>query len=140
TGFNRQAMVRRLDELLLEISIKKLEMRRLRTQQSDPSDQFRISDRLTALREEIREFEEERKHLVMYLKKKGDGEITVSKRIYPNCDLILGGMYAEVDPHVMAQTFYLKDGEFKKLSKPSAARIHARETAHRCGFPLVITV
>lgn len=115
TGFNRQAMVRRLDELLLEISNKKLEMHRLRTQQSDPSDQFRISDRLTALREEIRELEEERKHLVMYLKKKGDGEITVSKRIYPNCDLILGGMYAEVDPHVMAQSFYLKDGEIKKL-------------------------
>lgn len=63
-------MVRRLDELLLEISNKKLEMHRLRTQQSDPSDQFRISDRLTALREEIRELEEERKHLVMYLKRK----------------------------------------------------------------------
>jgi len=115
TGFNRQAMVGRLDELLLAISNKKLEMYRLKTQQSESLDQARLSERLASLREELRELEEERKLIAMYLNKKGDGEIAVSKRIYPNSYIILGGMHAEVDPQGTAQTFYLKDGEIRKL-------------------------
>jgi len=51
----------------------------------------------------------------MYLNKKGDGEISITKRIYPNSYIILGGMYADAEPQAMPQTFYLKDGEIKKL-------------------------
>lgn len=116
TGFNRQALVRRLDELFHESGIRKMEMQRLKS--SNPngvSAQAQLSDKLAVLRDELKALEEERKQIASFLKKKGDGEISVSRRIYPNSYIILGGMYAQVDPQVMAQTFYLKDGEIKLL-------------------------
>jgi len=112
TGFNRQALVRRLDELFLEISSKKLELQKLK---SHPSETSYLSEKLARLREELRTLEEERKLIAMYLNKKGDGEISITKRIYPNSYIILGDMYADAEPQAMPQTFYLKDGEIKKL-------------------------
>lgn len=116
TGFNRQALVRRLDELFHETATRKMEMQRLKSSHPrDASSQARLSDKLAVLRDELKALEEERKQIASYLQKKGDGEISVSRRIYPNSYIILGGMYAQVDPQVTAQTFYLKDGEIKML-------------------------
>lgn len=114
TGFNRQALVRRLDELFHEISTRKIEMQKLKSQ-PESSGRNSLSEKMSILRDEIKSMEADRKQIALYLKKKGDGEISVTKRIYPNSCIILGGMFAEIDPQVMAQTFYLKDGEIKML-------------------------
>ncbi len=119
TGFNRQALVRRLDEVFHEISLKKNELQKLRSQPSVSSSRDRQlqshADKIFILRDEIKQMEDERKQLATYLKTKGDGEISVTRRLYPNCCIILSGMYAEISPDVIAQTFYLKDGEIKLL-------------------------
>ena len=118
-GFNRQSLVRRLDEVFSDISIKKTEMQKLKMQShvssSRNSSGANISDKLFNLKEEIKLLEEERKQIAIYLKTKGDGEISVSRRLYPNCFIILSGIYAETSPDIMAQTFYLKDGEIKMI-------------------------
>jgi uncharacterized protein (DUF342 family) len=110
TGFNRQALVRRLDELFHELSIKKNELQKLKS--NGNAGQY---DRILILKEEIKMLEDERKQVAAYLKTKGDGEISVTRRIYPNCSIILSGMYAEISADASAHTFYLKDGEIKQI-------------------------
>ena len=89
TGFNRQALVRRLDELFHEISTRKIEMQKLKSQ-PESSGRNSLSEKMSILRDEIKSMEAERKQIALYLKKKGDGEISVTKRIYPNSCIILG--------------------------------------------------
>ncbi len=119
TGFNRQALIRRIDELFHDISIRKIELQKLKTQtpvsSTSSSSTANLSDKLIILKTEIKDMEDERKQLVIYLKTKGDGEISVTRRLYPNCTIILGGMFAEIPPAAIAQTFYLKDGEIKLI-------------------------
>ncbi len=119
TGFNRQALVRRLDEVFHEISVKKAEQQKIKMQSPESavrgSSSVSNSDKLFMLRNEIKALEEERKQIAAYLKTKGDGEISVTRRIYPNSSIILSGIYAEISPDITAQTFYLKDGEIKML-------------------------
>ncbi len=119
TGFNRQALVRRLDEVFNKISIKKNELQKLKspnsvsaTRDKQPQNQ---SDMIFLLKDEIKQLEDERKQLAIYLKTKGDGEISVTRRLYPNCCIILSGMYAQIPPDTITQTFYLKDGEIKTV-------------------------
>ena len=118
TGFDRQALVRRLDEVFHLISLKKNELQNLKLQisssSSDASAQS-LSDKLFLLKDQIKQMEDERKQIAAYLKTKGEGEISVTRRLYPNCSIILKGMYAEASPGVIAQTFYLKDGEIKLI-------------------------
>ncbi len=118
TGFNRQALIRRLDEVFHEISIKKTELQKLKSQSSAPSGNSSVqnlSDSLFLIKDQIKQMEDERKQLASYLKTKGEGEISVTKRLHPNCSIILSGMYAEATPGGIAQTFYLKDGEIKQI-------------------------
>lgn len=118
-GFNRQSLVSRLDEVFREIGMKKKEQQKIKLQSSEMSGRgissAALSDRLYKLREEIKSLEEERKRIAVYLKTKGDGEIAITRRLYPNCSIILGGMHAKAPPDVYAVTFYLKDGEIKQM-------------------------
>jgi len=126
TGFDRQSLVRRMEEIIREINNKKAEQQRLKMQGTGSSantadtntnglSPLNLSDKFIILKNEIKALEEERKQIAVYLKTKGDGEISVTKRIYPNCSVILGGITAAIDPEAGAQTFYLKDGEIKTV-------------------------
>lgn len=116
SGFNRQALVSRLDEVFHEIGMKKIEQQKLKVQGSEGSGNGTSSnpaDKLFVLKDEIKMLEEERKNIASYLKTKGDGEISVTRHLYPNCTIILGGMQAEIPSESIIATFYLKDGEIK---------------------------
>lgn len=125
-GFDRQALVRRTEEILREINDKKAEQQKFKMLASNTSSNtpdtaadgtpyISLSDKVTVLKNEIKALEEERKQIAVYLKTKGDGEITITKRIYPNCSIILGGITVKTDPGVGTHTFFLKDGEIKSL-------------------------
>jgi len=118
TGFNRQELVTRLDEVFHEIGMKKTEQQKLKQSGMEAgksgTDPASLTDRVYLLREEIKSLEEERKFIAGYLKAKGDGEISVTRRLFPNCTIILGGMYAELPPDTITATFYLKDGQIKQ--------------------------
>ncbi len=108
TGFDRKSLLDRLDKVLHEISVKRTEQKKVKQQNIFGSDN---SSDLFILREEIKALEEERKALSFYLKTKGNGEIEISKRIYPNCAIILGGNSIEITESLMNATFILKNGE-----------------------------
>jgi uncharacterized protein (DUF342 family) len=118
TGFNRQAVVTRLDEVFHEIGMKKAEQQKLKSGTDTGkggAESSSLSDRIYLLREEIKSLEEERKYIAGYLKAKGDGEISVTKHLFPNCAIILGGRNAEYASDTVTATFYLKDGEIKQV-------------------------
>ncbi len=119
TGFDRKGFIDRLDTVFHELSIKKVEQQKLKQQSSANREagtsSTRISDRLYLLRDEIKALEEERKLIAGYLKTKGDGEIEISKRLYPNCRIIMGGMITETTEFTSSVTFYLKDREIKTI-------------------------
>ncbi len=122
TCFNRTAYVEKLDELFHLIGNKKVEQQRLKT--ASPSDKLgsnnsavtgSTSELIYLLKDEIKALEDERKSIAGYLKAHGDGEISVTKHLFPNCSIILKGNLAEVPPGTAAATFYMKDSEIKTL-------------------------
>jgi uncharacterized protein (DUF342 family) len=114
-GFNRQALVERLEQVLNELSMKRLEQKKIKQYSMSDSEygpsSSGVSDNLFRIKEDIKMLEEERKALSLYLKTKGNGEVEISKRIYPNCAIILGGNTIEITEPLMSITFILKDGE-----------------------------
>lgn len=115
TGFDRQALVVRLEHVLNEISMKRLEQKKLKQYSlSGPEYSPQLpgaSDNLFRIKEDIKALEEERKALSLYLKTKGNGEIEISRHIYPNCSVTLGGSTIEITETLMNMTFILKDGQ-----------------------------
>lgn len=118
TGFDRRSLISRLDEVFHEIGMKKAEQQKLKqagaASEAD-GNRSGISDSLYLIKEEIKGLEEERKTIAGYLKARGDGEISVTGRLFPNCAIILGGRNAEYPPGTTAAVFYLKDGEIKQM-------------------------
>lgn len=122
TCFNRAAYVEKLDELFHLIGNKKLEQQRIKTvSTSDKAGSGNsagaggTSDQLYLLKDEIKALEEERKSIAGYLKAHGDGEISVTKHLFPNCSIIFRGIPAEIPHGTVAATFYMKDSEIKTL-------------------------
>jgi uncharacterized protein (DUF342 family) len=122
TCFNRLAYVEKLDELFRNIGNKKVEQQRLKavsasdkTRSGNPSGADGSSDKLFILKDEIKTLEDERKSIAGYLKTHGDGEISVTKHLFPNCSIILRGIQADIPPGTVAATFYMKDFEIKTL-------------------------
>ena len=116
TCFNRLAYVKKLDELFHLIGSKKVEQQRLRTAlPPDKAGTGGNSDQLSILKDEIKALEDERKSIAGYLKAHGDGEISITKHLFPNCSIIFRGIPAEVPPGTIAATLYMKDSEIKTL-------------------------
>lgn len=125
-GFNRQALIERLDDVFHCITLKKAEQQKLKQLTGNPGGSTagqgsatenvnNVSDKLYLLKDEIKELEEERKSIAGYLKAKGDGEISITRRLFPNCTIIINSMTAEIPPETIAITFFLKDCEIKIL-------------------------
>jgi uncharacterized protein (DUF342 family) len=114
-GFNRQALMERLEYVLKELSMKRLEQKKLKQYSLSGPEYGQplpgVSDSLFRIKDNIKALEEERKALSLYLKIKGDGEIEISKRIYPNCSITLGGNTIEIKETLMNMTYILKDRE-----------------------------
>lgn len=126
TGFHRTSMLESLDAVLHKISELKGEQQKLKqalaaldgSTQMSANQRKEYSDnneRLFEVREQIKELEEERKNIAGYLRARGEGEITVAKRIFPNCTLIVKAHVVEVTSPVLAITYYVQDHELKQL-------------------------
>jgi uncharacterized protein len=122
TCFNRLAYIERLDELFHLIGNKKVEQQRLKlvsaldkTGSGKSAGTVNSSDQLCLLKDEIKALEEERKSMAGYLKAHGDGEISITKHLFPNCSILFRGILAEVPPGTITATFYMKDSEIKTL-------------------------
>ena len=65
------------------------------------------------IREEMKAYEYERKSLTRNLRTKGDGEITITKKVFPNCTLIIKTLKTEIKSPSIATSLYYSEGELK---------------------------
>lgn len=125
SGFDRKALLDEFDSVLRKISELKNEQQKLKQiiaaeEENKQMDAIRKNqyikclERIYELKEQIKHLEEERKNLANYLRTKGEGEITVTKKIYPNCILIMKKQTVEAPPNASAVSFYLMDGQLKQ--------------------------
>lgn len=126
TGFSRQAFIENLESIFRRISELKSEQMKLKLllssgEETSKSDQFQKKDymdnceKLYNVKEELKELEEERKNTAEYLKAKGEGEITISKKVFPNCTLVIRQCVTEITSALSSVTFYIQDGQIKQL-------------------------
>lgn len=71
--------------------------------------------RFVILREEIKSVDKEIKNLLRYLRAKGDGEVNITQRIYPNCSITIKNKQIEIKVPYTSAVFFVTDGEFRKL-------------------------
>jgi len=126
TGFDRKSMVGLLDSTLQKINTLKNEQQKLKQILAYFEEQGQLNpvqrkeynstiEKMFNNKEEIKNLEEERKNISNYLKARGDGEISVSKKIYPNCTLILKDIVIDIPTTIMSPTYYIQDGDIKQI-------------------------
>lgn len=73
-------------------------------------------ERTISIKAEIKESEQKRKDIAEFLKTKGDGEIRITNKIYPNCSLHVNGHRVDITSETHAITYYVQDGELKQIT------------------------
>ncbi|NLP14208.1 MAG: DUF342 domain-containing protein [Clostridium sp.] len=81
----------------------------------DIADYGRNLQRFALLREEIKSVGKKRKNLLRYLKAKGDGEVNITQKIYPNCTITIKNKQIEIKKPYLSAIFFVMDGELRKL-------------------------
>ncbi len=124
-GFDRDSLSRELDFIINRFGELKNEQQLLKNslsilgnnqanmnpfQKKDYNEKF---ERLFAIRDEAREMDERRKNITAYLKAKGSGEISASKKFFPNVQINIRRIIQEINNVTPQGTFCWIDGEIK---------------------------
>ncbi|WP_265447000.1 DUF342 domain-containing protein [Acetivibrio straminisolvens] len=126
TGFDRKKLTKTLEDIGEKINKLKEEQKDLKLYMSkiDPSKEMTSRQaaeynskvqRLSELKGELKSLEEEKKNIARYLKAKGEGEVAITKKVYPNCIIIIKNMQTEIKESCLATTFFAADGEIKRI-------------------------
>lgn len=126
TGFDRNIFKEDLDNVFHSISELKIEQHKIKTLLSQIDASSNLSpmqrktyddafERMIAIKTEIKDMEDKRKSITNYLKARGDGEIAVSKKIYPNCILIVKNNVIEIHSATSAGSYFFQDGQLKQI-------------------------
>jgi uncharacterized protein (DUF342 family) len=125
TGFDRKDLTEKLESVVKRIENLKNEQQSLKKALSASSQkemnalETKIYNknflRLIEIRDTIKVLELERKNLNRYLRTKGEGEITISSKIYPNCILILSNIKEYIRSCSIATSLYISEGELKQV-------------------------
>lgn len=126
SGFNRSALQAALARVTEEINNLKDELKFLKYEASvytnvhglskeQKKGYEKIKDRLFSIQERIKELEFERKAVTGHLKARGEGEISVLKKVYPNTQLAIKQITKEITSPVLSTTFFVQDGELREI-------------------------
>lgn len=124
TGFDRKDLTEKLESANKRIESLRNEMQSLKNALSASSQkemnalETKLYNknflRLVEIKDAIKFFELLRKNLNRYLRTKGEGEITATSKIYPNCILILGNTREYIRSATIATSLYISEGELKR--------------------------
>jgi uncharacterized protein (DUF342 family) len=123
TGFDRNELTKKLESVNKRIESLREELQSLKKALSAPKEemnplQIKLYNqnfhRLVEVKDAIKFFELTRKNLNRNLRTKGEGEITITSKVYPNCILILGGTQKYIRSASIATSLYLWEGELKE--------------------------
>jgi uncharacterized protein (DUF342 family) len=126
SGFNRNALQSSLMKVTDQIEKLKDELKYLKYEalvysnvsgltKEQKKGYEKINDKLFKVQDKIKELEFERKALSGYLKARGEGEISVLKRVYPNTQLIIKQFTKEITSPVLSTSYFVQDGELKEI-------------------------
>lgn len=125
-GFDRNTFKEELDEVCKNIEEIKAEINMYKQQLAIYSNSFdsfktrkneydKLTTRYSELKTILLEYEEKRKKLISYLRTKGEGEISIIKRAFPNCMLEIKGIQKEIQKPVIRVSYYYNEGTIKEM-------------------------
>jgi len=125
-GFDRNSYKNTLDELSQKIDILKLELNKFKQKLSIFSNSInegqprkeeldRLNEKYNELRIAIQETEENKKNMMNYLRTKGEGEITILKKAFPNTVLEIKKIQKELQKSVLRVSYYYNEGTIKEM-------------------------
>lgn len=125
-GFNKIDFVHELESIAGKINTLKAEQQKLKLHvshleslgQLNPFQRKEYNDdieRTFAVKDELKALEEKKKDISSYLKTHGDGEITVSKTIYPNSLLVIKKNPTEISTLTGSVIYYIQDDLIKQV-------------------------
>jgi len=125
-GFNRTDMESELERIFKRINELRTEQQNIKQSLSSYLSQDQIDEikykeyeslleKDFSIKEELKSLEEEKKNIASYLKAKGEGEVSVSKRIFPNCTLIIKKNIIEVTSPMLTTTYFIQNGTVKQI-------------------------
>jgi uncharacterized protein (DUF342 family) len=125
-GFNRNSVKADIEKLQLKLEEAKSGLAKAKQLfaifsqglEADPS-QFRESaaakERYFEAKDKVRLLEIEIKALLKCFKVKGEGEVNITKRVYPNTMIELKGMIEEIRQEAYGNCFVILDNEIRKM-------------------------
>lgn len=120
-GINKEKIKQRLEEINKILGSKKADQAQLKNdlnnasgKQANPRDVDALREKVAQITDEIKELEEEKKTLGGYLKMRGDGEIVIQKKIYPNCFIEIKSCSKEIHEAQNGITYYESENELKE--------------------------
>lgn len=125
-GFDRQLIKQMLDDITAESENLKRRLAKAKSEVSVYGGEKglskqqimtyeKIRENYFSIRERLKLVEEERKALSGYLRTRGEGEISILKKVYPNTQLTLKKMTKEITQPVLSVSYYVLDGEIKEI-------------------------
>lgn len=118
-GFERDEFLKQLKDTEKLISntksIQKELTSKIKASQKNPDKMIviNLAEKFRKSKLLLKELETKRKNITNFLKAKGEGEVTASKVIYPNCCLEIKGIKCEIKQETIRTSFYVLDKELK---------------------------
>lgn len=125
-GFNKNAIKSELDLLIAKIEELKSEHEQIIKKISFFSSQASLTtvqtkilnnynDRLLEIRNELKKSGERKNYLEYYINTRGEGEIRVAKKIYPNTSISIKKSTLEISAPMLSPSFVWKNGKIIEL-------------------------
>ena len=124
SGFDRDAYLEKLETIKANIEKLRSEQQSLRkelntaSQQEMTSNEIKIYNELfnelAEIQDKIKSLEYDKVNINRCLKTKGNGEIAVTKRVYPNCTLIINKNQLDITTPTISTSFFFVNGELKQ--------------------------
>jgi len=124
TGFDRNYFLERLEQVKSKLESLRNEQQELKRELSAESQKEmtaseikvynQLFNKLVEIQDTIKTLEYEKKNIGRYLRTKGDGEISVLKKVYPNCTLIINKRQTDIRQPTAGASFYYVNGELNQ--------------------------
>lgn len=126
TGFNRNELKDRLEKLQASIELAKTKLSKakqlfsiysytIETGSRQFNDYEAAKENYFSLKDTVKNLENELKALLKCFKVKGEGEIDISKRIYPNSYIEMKGEIREIKKEKLTSCFFLQEGMIREI-------------------------
>lgn len=126
SGFNREELKNNLDDISNKINLIKEEINQYKQKislftnrgnegQARKAEYDQLNERYSDLRTELTTNEENKKNIMSYLRTKGEGEISILKKAFPNTILEIKKSQKEIQQPLLRVCYYYSEGTIKEM-------------------------